>query len=277
MPNFADALRQTESWPVPSVAAGAVDREGTHHSYGPADDVFALASITKPLVAYAVLISIEEGSLSLDTPALDSAGRFDGVSVRHLLAHAGGLGPDQPQLVAAPATRRIYSNAGFEMLGDLLAAATGFTVTEYLHEAVLVPLAMTATELRGSPAFAAVSTVHDMLRFADELLDPTLIAPATLAEATTPQFAELDGVLPGFGRHQPNPWGLGFEIRGNKSPHWTAPSNDPTTFGHFGRAGTMLWVDPAASVAAVALANRDFGPWASAAWPPFSEAILQAK
>jgi len=256
------------------VAAGVIDSDRMRHTHGPADEVFTLASITKPLVAYAVLVAIEEGSLSLNTPAMPDA--LAGVTVHHLLAHAGGVGPDQPQLVAAPGTRRIYSNAGFEILGDLLTAATGFSVADYLHEAVAAPLGMATTELRGSPAFAAVSTVNDLLLFTGELLDPTLITPATLAAATTPQFAELDGVLPGYGRQQPNPWGLGFEIRGNKAPHWTAPSNHPTTFGHFGRAGTMLWVDPVASMAAVALTNRDFGPWASAAWPPFSEALLTA-
>ena len=276
MPSFDNALRLTDTWPVPAVAAGVIAPDRTIHTHGPTDETFDLASITKPLTAYAVLVSIEEGSLSLDTPAAATSGPLDGVTVRHLLAHAGGVGPDEPALVAAPGTRRIYSNAGFELLGDLLATATGFTVAEYLHEAVSVPLGMHSTELRGSPAHAAVSTVNDLLRFASELLQPTLITRATLDAATTPQFPELDGVLPGYGRQQPNPWGLGFEIRGTKSPHWTAPSNDPTTFGHFGRAGTMLWVDPVASMAAVALTNRDFGSWAVEAWPPFSEAILDA-
>lgn len=264
-------MQQINDWPVPTAAAGVMDRQGHQTTHGPADAVFELASITKPLVAYAVLVAIEEGSLSLDTPA-----PLNGVTVRHLLAHAGGLGPDAPELVANAGTRRIYSNTGFEMLGDLLAAATGFSIADYLHEAVAAPLGMTSTELRGSPAFAAVSSVNDLLRFAAELLAPTLITPDTLAEATTPQFPDLAGVLPGFGRQDPNPWGLGFEIRGQKSPHWTAVSNDPTTFGHFGRAGTMLWVDPVASMAAVALTDRDFGPWAAAAWPPFSEALLTA-
>ena len=57
-----------------------------------------------------------------------------------------------------------------------------------------------------------------------ELLHPgRVLAPATLAEATTVQLPELRGVLPGFGRSDPNPWGLGFEIRGDKSPHWMPP------------------------------------------------------
>lgn len=273
---FADAFRQTAAWPVPNLAAGVVDRDRSIHTHGPADQPFALASVTKPLVAYAVLVSIEEGSLSLESPVSSAMGPLDGVTVRHLLAHASGVGPDEPTLVAAPGTRRIYSNAGFELLGDMLAAATGFSIADYLHEAVAVPLGMASTELRGSPAHAAVSTVSDLLRFARELLQPTLITEATLAAATSPQLPELDGVLPGFGRQQPNPWGLGFEIRGTKSPHWTAASNHPSTFGHFGRAGTMLWVDPVASMASVALTDRDFGPWAAEAWPPFSEAVLTA-
>ena len=121
-----------------------------------------------------------------------------------------------------------------------------------------------------------VSSVNDLLIFAFELLAPTLVAPATLAEATTPEFAELGGILPGFGRQDPNPWGLGFEIRGLKHPHWTGASNSPLTFGHFGRAGTMLWVDPIAEIATVALADREFGPWAAEAWPSLSDAVLEA-
>lgn len=271
MPSIQDALRQIEQWPVPTAAAGVIDRHGQQMTHGQANHVFALASITKPLFAYSVLVAIEEGSLSLDTPS-----PIDGVTVRHLLAHAGGIDPDRRELVAAPGTRRIYSNAGFEILGDLLATATGFSVAEYLREAVTLPLGMASTELRGSPAHAAVSSVNDLVGFAAELLTPTLITPATLDAATTPQFPDLNGVLPGFGRQQPNSWGLGFEIRGDKSPHWTAATNGPMTFGHFGRTGTMLWVDRTASMAAVALTDRDFGPWAADAWPLISQALLAA-
>ena len=49
----------------------------------------------------------------------------------------------------------------------------------------------------------------------------------THAEATTVQFPGLDGVLPGFGVQRPNDWGLGFEIRDDKSPHWTGLANSP--------------------------------------------------
>ena len=83
-------------------------------------------------------------------------------------------------------------------------------------------------------------------------------------------------MLPGFGAQDPNDWGLGFEIRGTKSPHWTGTHNSPRTFGHFGQSGTMLWIDPEAELGLVALSNRDFGPWAAEAWPVLADAVLAA-
>ena len=109
---------------------------------------------------------------------------------------------------------------------------------------------------------------------AAELLAPTLISVDTLRAATTVQFPELDGVLPGVGRFRPLDWGLGFEIRDGKAPHWTGRTNSAETFGHFGGTGTFLWVDPVAAVAGVGLTDRDFGPWALDAWPALSDAAL---
>jgi CubicO group peptidase (beta-lactamase class C family) len=73
---------------------------------------------------------------------------------------------------------------------------------------------------------------------------------------------------------RPNDWGLGFELRDRKSPHWTGSHNAPETFGHFGQSGTFLWVDPVAGAACIALTDRDFDQWARDAWPPFSDAVL---
>jgi CubicO group peptidase (beta-lactamase class C family) len=52
--------------------------------------------------------------------------------------------------------------------------------------------------------------------------------------------------------------------------------NSPLTFGHFGGAGTFLWVDPAADIALAVLTDRDFGPWALDAWPKLSDELLSA-
>jgi CubicO group peptidase (beta-lactamase class C family) len=263
------ALTLVDTWPVPTASAGWVDVRGRRATTGPASAPFALASVTKPLFAYACLIAIEEGTLRLDQPAGP-----DGSTVRHLLAHASGLGDDPDRPLTFPGSRRIYSNAGFEVLGDLLAASAGMSAADYLREAVVEPLGLTATTLTGSPAHGAVSSVDDLLAIASEWLAPTLISPSTMTEATTPQFPRLAGVLPGYGRQDPNPWGLGFELRGVKSPHWTGSANEPETYGHFGRAGTLLWVDPVAGVAVAALTDRTFGPWAEHRWPALADAVL---
>ena len=136
---------------------------------------------------------------------------------------------------------------------------------------------MAATELRGSPAHGVCSTVADVARFLAELQRPALLAPATAAEAVSRQYPDLAGIVPGVGRFDPCPWGLGFEIRGEKSPHWTGHTNSPATFGHFGGAGTMTWVDPAAGCGLVALTDRAFDAWsieAMRAWPALSDAVV---
>lgn len=264
------SLALIESWPVPTAAAAVVRADGTVvGSYGPTAHRFPLASVTKPLAAYAVLVAYEEGAVELDEPAGP-----EGSTVRHLLAHSSGLAADENRATAAPGERRVYSNAGFEALGDHLAKVTDIPFADYLRQAVLEPLGMTSTTLDGSPARDAVSTVDDLVRFAAELQAPRLLDPRTVLEAMTVVHPGLAGILPGYGRQKNNDWGLGFEIRDAKSPHWTGASSSPRTFGHFGQSGTFLWVDPDAGAACVALADRDFGPWAVEAWPPFTDAVL---
>lgn len=265
-----ESLDWAGRWPAENTAAGVVRADGTvAGTYGPVDRRFRLASVTKPLTAYAALVAYEEGVFELDDPAGP-----EGSTVRHLLAHASGLAFDEHRAMAAPGIRRLYSNAGFEVLADTLAKAAGIPFAEYLRQAVLDPLGMTGTTLDGSPAAGATSTVADLLRFAAELQAPRLLHPSTVATATTVAFPGLRGVLPGYGRQDPNDWGLGFEIRAAKSPHWTGALSSPATFGHFGQSGTFLWVDPVAGAACVALTDLDFGPWALPLWPAFTDAVL---
>ncbi|MBK6439840.1 MAG: beta-lactamase family protein [Candidatus Microthrix sp.] len=232
---------------------------------------YRLASVTKPLAAAATWLAIEEGTVSLDDPAGP-----EGSTLGHLLAHASGLPFEGRDAIAAPGTRRIYSNTGFEVAAEHLAAASGLSMATYLHEGVCAPLDMASTHLDASPAWGATSTVADLIRFGQELLAPTVFDPTTIDRVTSVAFAGLDGVLPGYGRQTPNPWGLGVEVRGNKSPHWTGPDNSAATFGHFGQTGTFLWVDPEARRTAVFLGDRDFGQWAIDAWPRINDAALDA-
>jgi CubicO group peptidase (beta-lactamase class C family) len=266
----ADPLAQIDAWPAPHGTAGVARAGEVLATRGPMERPFALASVTKLLTALAVLVAVEEGTLALDHPAGP-----EGSTVAHLLAHASGLGPDGG-VMAPPGRRRIYSNAGFELLGTVLGERAGMPVEDYVTEAVLEPLKMKSTKAAGSPAFGAVGSAADLLTLGRELLSPTIVTPAMLARATTTAFPGLGGVLPGFGRQDPNDWGLGFELRDGKSPHWTGHANSPRTFGHFGRSGTFLWVDPAAGIACVCLTDLDFGPWAARAWPQLSDGVLAA-
>ncbi|HWL44072.1 MAG TPA: serine hydrolase domain-containing protein [Ilumatobacter sp.] len=273
-----EALGLVDRWPVEHAAAVAVTPAGAAMLQRPGSDRFQLASVTKLLTTWAVLVAVEERTVSLDTPLDPTVDRVpEGVTLRHLLAHAAGFGFDGDAPVAPPGRRRIYSNTGIERAADVLARAAAMPFAEYLHEAVFAPLGMHRTRLDGSPAHGAVSDIGDMNLFLLEVMQPTLITASTRDDAVRPQYADLGGIVPGVGRFQPCPWGLGFELHGDKHPHWMARTNSPATYGHFGGAGTMMWVDPVAGTGTVVLTDRRFDDWAADAlrlWPEYSEALL---
>lgn len=264
-----DSLKLIDSWPVPSAAAAVISASGeVLASRGDLEKSYALASVSKPIAAYAALAAIEEEAVTLET-----AVGVPGATVGNLLSHTSGVAFDSLQIVAKPGERRIYSNAGFELLAQTITEATDIPFATYIQQALLEPLGMTGTDPNG-PAAGMSSTVADLTRFAQELLNPALLDPSTVEGATVPVLGDLDGVLPGYGVQRPNQWGYGFEIRGKKSPHWTGSKNSPGTFGHFGQAGTFIWVDRANGLAVVALTDRNFGKWAIEVWPAFSDAII---
>jgi CubicO group peptidase (beta-lactamase class C family) len=266
----ANPLDQVASWPA-TAAVGVASATGVLESAGPAGRPFRWASVTKLLTALAALDAVQRGLLDLDEPAGPP-----GSTVRHLLAHASGLAFDSDAILAQPGARRIYSNRGIEIVADLLAARSGQPFERLLADEICLPLGMAATRLDGSPAWGAVGPLTDLMNLAVELASPSLIDEDLLAEATRTAFPGLSGVLPGFGPQPRCDWGLGFEIRDSKAPHWTGSANSPRTFGHFGRSGSFLWVDPDAGMACAALANRDFGDWARQAWPRLADDLLAA-
>lgn len=258
-----------DGWPVADAAAAVVGHDGVLAVAGDVSQPFALASVTKVLTATAVLVAIEEGTLRAGDPAGPP-----GSTVGTLAAHASGLGPDG-DVLAPPGVRRIYSNAGFEVLADELGRAAGMPCDRYVREAVLEPLGMAATDVTGSPATGATSCVRDVVALASAWLTPgTLLARTTVDDATRTWFPGLRGVLPGFGPQDPNDWGFGVERRSDKHPHWTGSHNSPATFGHFGQSGTFVWVDPVAGCSLVVLTDEPFGAWAAEAWPALSDAVL---
>ena len=263
-----DALRIIDDWDARTAAAGvtrATEEIGVH---GPRAVELRWASVTKMLTGLALLVALEEGTVELDEPAGPP-----GSTLRHLLSHASGLPPDEGPPLMPPARRRIYSNYGIELAAELVAERSGMPFTDYFRASVVEPLGLGGA-LRGSAAWGYRGPLDDLLKLGRELLAPRLVARETLDEATSVQFPGLAGVLPGWGRMEPNDWGLTFELRDHKSPHWTSQHNSPQTFGHFGAAGTFLWVDPEAGVATGVLTDREFGDWAIEAWPRLSDTVL---
>lgn len=267
------ALDLIADWPVPTAAAAVIGTSGVLDSRGDLEHRFRLASVTKPLVARAIQVAVEEGALDWDTPAGPR-----GSTLRHLISHASGLSLLDDKVLAEPGTRRIYSNAGIRVAAEAVQDATGIEFGSYLNEAIFTPLEMGASELAGgaeTAGYGAESTVADLSRFASDLLTPATVSAPMHAEAISVQFPGLDGVLPGYGSQRPNDWGLGFELRDGKSPHWTGSANSAATFGQFGQSGTFIWVDPAVDLALVVLTDRDFDEWAKPLWPALSDAVLQ--
>ena len=263
-----DALRSIDAWGARIAAAGVTRADGDVRTHGPRGVELRWASVTKLLSGLAALVALEEGVVDLDEPVGPT-----GSTLRHLLAHASGLPPEEGPPLMPPGKRRIYSNYGIELAAERVSERAGMPFAEYLRAAVIVPLEL-AGSLHGSPAWGYCGPLDDLLRLGRELLAPTLVARETLDEATSVQCPGLAGVLPSFGRMDPNDWGLTFELRDHKSPHWTSAQSSPRTFGHFGAAGTFLWVDPDGGLACGVLTDKEFDDWAIEAWPRFNDAVV---
>lgn len=129
---------------------------------------YALASVTKPFTATAVLLAADEQLLQLDAPVpLPAADLRDGhaaPTVRQLLQHRGGLAPHYDFHYGTTGRRRIdadrytrthrrpgsafeYANLGYRLLGQVLESATGQSLGRFLEEHVCGPLGLTGFRL----------------------------------------------------------------------------------------------------------------------------------
>lgn len=266
---LADTLAAIDGWDVPHAAAAVIGPSGVLAARGDSAHSFRWASVTKLVTALSVLIAVDRGLLDLDEPAGPP-----GATVRHLLAHASGLAFEGDAILARPGSRRIYSNPGFDRLGAIVEERAASPFDRVVGEWILGPLGMTGASLVNRPSQGLHGNLDDLTALAGDLVRPRLLPRPVLDAATAVAFPGLPGVVPGVGRFDACDWGLGFEIHGTKDPHWMGLRNSPRAFGHFGGAGTFLWVDPDAEVALAVLTDREFGPWALGAWPALSDAVL---
>ena len=102
--------------------------------------------MTKLATAIAILSAVDDGLIDLDEPAGPP-----GSTVRHLSRTRIRAAVRRRDDLAKPGTRRIYSNPGFDALGELLAERSGRSFAVALSDRVLAPIGMAGTELVGRP------------------------------------------------------------------------------------------------------------------------------
>jgi CubicO group peptidase (beta-lactamase class C family) len=139
--------------------------------------LFHMASITKPFVATAIMQLVEQGTLNLDDPVIKHLpyfvlkdSRYKEITVRQMVTHTSGMPDvtnynwDKPEyddgaleryvrslddktLGWAPGKEFRYSNMAFEVLGDLVAKASGKSFEDYVQENILQPVRMQSSTL----------------------------------------------------------------------------------------------------------------------------------
>jgi len=274
-----------------SVAAGSADL--TPRTPMRVTDRFRVASITKTFVAAVVLQLVGEGRMSLDDtverwlPGLVPGGAA--ITVRQLLNHTSGLfdyiddGDDRilrpylrgdvthftpPRRIVEvatshpphfpPGTRHRYSNTNYIVLGLIVQAVTGDSLTAEMRRRVLQPLRLRATtfDARASrisgrhahgyaaigpggrvqeldvlsssltwAAGALVSTARDVARFYRALFQGRLLRPELLREMEATVPAGPPGEVYGLGVFQTRSLDIG--------PHYRLPCAD-SVWGHDG-------------------------------------------
>ena len=254
-------------WPGEPAIVVSAWRESEWHTlarHGDLEHPRAWASVTKLLVACATALELEEGRARLD----DALGPV-GSTLAHVLAHASGLGLEEGDPVVAPGTKRVYSNYGIDLAATHL--ARDIDVAAWITQRVLAPLSLDATTVAGRASEGAVGSTRDLSRFAREWVAPTLMTSQFRDATVVPRWPELSGIVPGFGRFEPCPWGLAVEIQGEKR-HWMGdwPSK---SFGHFGRSGTLLLANVQEGICVVATSTVAFGPWAYELWPAWTSHV----
>lgn len=262
-----EALHQIDGWGTAFAAAGVTRADAAVATNGDSSRAVRLASVSKPVAALATLVAAEEGVVDLDEPAGPP-----GATVRHLLSHTSGLPFEGTEPIARPERRRIYSNEAFRVLAAHLEERADMALTDYVREAICLPLAI-GLDPSGDPGSGMHASLSEVLAVGRELLSPHLIADETRDEMVSVQFPGLPGVLPDHGRFDPLDWGLGVQLN-TVPPSWMGARTSARTYGHFGGTGTFLWVDPVARVVCAALTTREFDEWAKEAWPRLSDAVL---
>jgi CubicO group peptidase (beta-lactamase class C family) len=206
---------------LPGAAVGVVHGEALVWSHGigfadvakrivpDARTLYRVASITKTFTGTAIMRLRDEGKLDLDDPVgrhIPELAHLDRVTLRRLLSHESGLQSEPPDtdwraaryepsiarnLARAPEittrvppnTQQKYSNMGFQILGEVVARASGMPYVDFVRRTFLDPLGMTGSGFDPLPAaLASRAATGYSGRFVSDELSVAPAAPSIGAE-----------------------------------------------------------------------------------------------
>jgi CubicO group peptidase (beta-lactamase class C family) len=248
-------------WPVGSSAVVLGLRDGLAEVLAEAGDLEerrAWASVSKLAVALAFGVEHDWGLHDL-TEGVGPRG----ATIADLLSHSSGLGLEAGDPVTPVGARRVYSNVGVDLAVDAVVGESD--AASWLDRRIFSPLGMSATRLEGRPSAGVVGSTADLATLAVAWLRPDAVSIPTRDRMIAPYRPALDGVVPGFGRYSPCPWGLGPELAGDKH-HWMGDW-PPESFGHFGQSGALVLLNARERLGVVATSGAPFGAWAIELWP----------
>lgn len=195
-------------------------------------------------------------------------------------------------LQTAPGTELRYSNVGYALVARVVERVTGGDFWTEVDRRVIEPLGARDIVAKPGPAISdRIATVadaagegtdteaynsdywrnlaipwggmygsaRDLVAFGSAFLPgrERVLSPATAKAMTTDQANGLPGGVGALRLRWPRAyWGLGWEVRGDKTKHWTGDLASPATYCHFGAAGTLLWADPERDLVVALFANR---------------------
>ena len=197
------------------------------------------------------------------------AARLDASATCSPMRPASRSTPGAP--IARPGTRRIYSNYGFEVAAALVAERAEMPFAEYFA----ATWAGTAIAARG---LRRLGGVGDGRRSRSSL--PASCRrrggsrPRRSPRRRRCSSPASSGCCPGSDGRTRTTGGSASSCATASHPTGRARATRRATFGHFGRSGTFLWVDPEAGLALGCLTDLAFGDWAADAWPRLSDAVV---
>jgi CubicO group peptidase (beta-lactamase class C family) len=117
---------------------------------------------------------------------------------------------------------------------------------------------------RGAPAGGLFTTVRGIVPFLRAFLQQGMangrpwLRRETVAMMMRPQVSGIPGRVGALYQWSAVEWGIGWDVKGAKRPHWSGSLTSDQTISHEGFAGTLVWVDPTRELLAVLFTNHTF-------------------